>query len=878
MAQSEFSIHLGGGLYMDNAGVLSHGTDPGKPVYPSPGGGLPVDPKAVAAAFQGLAKALPNKDDPKSREKFDDFFDDIGMTDENKNNLIDLLQAAGGVASVIGSVVPVVGAALAVLTLLLGFLKEGPSALELMVIRWFKELATKVKALEVQSQQHFLIPQRNAISAAVDALKNYAFEIQNTPPNETQLLLRRQEVRTEVKDAGLAVRNLLDSATWLASFDASEYEAVWPWMGHRLNSFPSGGAPQLASMPPPGNRFDHRLMVPLVLFAITAYLSVLRASAPEFRSTRENREDLWTFAGALDVLITNMRRDGLTRTVYTAADFQGGPGGGIPWGLDPVEVVDLQAFGFAPRLAEGCTRFPVGAFDTCAHDDAYFTAGFSAGLIQFPGAQYAKQGVFNARWMPPATLESYEEQVTPLGNWEPANQPPPTRRRYRITNPEECAQAANAQSERDFVDLLYGSGYLNLVHLLATLRNEAADPDHSQTVRSTTWFRRRPGPLSTVVVESVPILMTGVITAQAQTQSQDFEATTSMTTQPLGRDRALHYRVWLRTLPGKQEYRNGFYWTDYEPDPDPDHAGGQRLVTSTGAPLDEVMIAQGVSRPELFHETKPVTLTASTYDLWIPVKPLGLPQLSVDPVASSAALRAAGWEVAPTGGSGGLPTRGRGQLTPVHDSAAEQLVSHTLSGWTDAEVPAKAQQRAIRESDVHLDYTVRWQADKLTVSLRNNRAEDRNYVVYVVVEETLGSGVVLHTVERMPVTGQLTFVPQSFFDEEFDALAKTARFFRDFAKRYAKSVSRVPGPGGPGDPGPDWLRGLDREVLASDPVLRELVSSPPSTTEDFTRLAGMLMRHPRAAALLREALNEADVSPAVRDSVLHAKNVGTTHR
>ena len=163
------------------------------------------------------------------------------------------------------------------------------------------------------------------------------------------------------------------------------------------------------------------------------------------------------------------------------------------------------------------------------------------------------------------------------------------------------------------------------------------------------------------------------------------------------------------------------------------------------------MIAEGISRSELFEQTKPVTLTASTYDLWIPVKPLGLPVLPVDSVASTAGLRAAGWEAAPAGGSGGRSSLGGGQTTPVHDSAAAQLVPHALSGWSDAEVPAKAQQRLIRESDVHLDYTVRWQADTLTVALRNNRADDRNYTVFVVVEETLGSGVVLHTVERIPV-------------------------------------------------------------------------------------------------------------------------------
>ncbi len=86
---------------------------------------------------------------------------------------------------------------------------------------------------------------------------------------------------------------------------------------------------------------------------------------------------------------------------------------------------------------------------------------------------------------------AYQEPAPPLG-WEPPNQPPPTRSRYRITNAEECAKAANAIADQNYVDLLYSSGYLNLVHLVAALRNEATDPDRSQTVRSEAWPAGKP--------------------------------------------------------------------------------------------------------------------------------------------------------------------------------------------------------------------------------------------------------------------------------------------------------------------------------------------------------------------------------------------------
>ena len=107
---------------------------------------------------------------------------------------------------------------------------------------------------------------------------------------------------------------------------------------------------------------------------------------------------------------------------------------------------------------------------------------------------------------------------------------------------------------------------------------------------------------------------------------------------------------------------------------------------------------------------------------------------------------------------------------------ASDAVSLTdMIGWIDGGEVAKAQRRRPAQNDIQVDYTLRWEADRLTVSLKNNRASDRNYVIYVVVEETLGTGRVLHTFEGIPVTGQLTYVPQSYFDEEFDALAKTAK-------------------------------------------------------------------------------------------------------
>jgi hypothetical protein len=888
MTQAQFSVHLGGGLYMDSNGALSHGPEPGKPVYSIPGGGLPVNLATLEKAFDGLAKALPNKDDPKSREKFDKILDAIGMLAEHKETLINTLQAVGAVASVIGSVVPVVGAALAILTWLLGVFKDGPSALELLVARRFDDLARQLKALETQIQQRDLRGQRSVITGGLAAFANFVLEMKNTPPDPAVLLLRQQDMRRKLDEVGTAVRNLLDSSTWLATFSQSEHEWVWHWIANQLFTFPRTGAPQRAFFPEQGaNRFEHGLMVPLALFASTSYLTILRALAPEYRSTGEHREDLVDFAKALEVLAENMRREGLARTLYTAADFQGGAGGGIPFGLSPDEVVDLSAVGVPPFIAPGSRRWAVGALDLCVHNNAYFTPGFSASPIQHPGNQYAKQGLLNVRWIPPAVLEAYQESIPPLG-FELPNRPPPARTRYRIINPEECAKAANAQAELDYTDLLYSSGYLNLVHLVAVLRNEATDPDHSQTVRADAWLRRKPGKSVAVTVKSAPILVTGQISASAERQPQDYTATVYLTTQPTGRNRSLNYRVWLRTL-GASFSAGGSYWNEQKYDQfyqanygdDSANPGFKKLLTTTGTPWDQIKIAEGKSSAVARNASGNAVLKAITFDWWIPVKPLGSHGVDLREAAKLRSLRAVGWEADPAAAPLPLPPETGNDSAPSAVSGSdvfkalthirEDLKLSDFVGWIDAVEPASGQHREGEASEIRLEYSLYWQGDQMRVTLKN-RAKDRNFVVYVVVEETLASGAVLHTTQRIPVIGQLTYVPQSFFDEEETAIARLAETLRDFARRYSISASDVQqGPTNPGDPDPRYgILGYDFQRIMADPVLRELHLNSFTTPQALEQWALRAVQKPKAAALLRRSLLAANMPKAAVDAMLRS--------
>jgi hypothetical protein len=112
-------------------------------------------------------------------------------------------------------------------------------------------------------------------------------------------------------------------------------------------------------------------------------------------------------------------------------------------------------------------------------------------------------------------------------------------------------------------------------------------------------------------------------------------------------------------------------------------------------------------------------------------------------------------------------------------------------GWEDGAQTWVGRHREMAEASIQVHVKASWQADKLQIAIDNNRPEDRNYVLFLVVEETFGSietdeqaPKVLHTAFPIAINGQLTFVPQSFFDEESAASSK----LKDFLSHYAASA------------------------------------------------------------------------------------------
>ena len=801
MSEPEFNISLGGGLYMDSNGDVHRGVFPTTPIYPLPGGGpLPITKEAfekavtgTTKALEGTAKVLSDLSDPGS----DSFkrLTELGVS----TNLLKLLGTLGGVAAKFAKVIPIVGAVVVVAEELIKlFSASGPSPLELMIKAQFAEVHTHLKALEMQGKLNFIGERRVVISNALTQLSEYVEEAKKFQPSLTELQRARTNILQVKENVAQAVEILLQYETWLFSYNPGSFEKVWPWLSGLLHLMPDGSPPpppvKAPTLPAYENRFEHGMMVPAVIHAVQSYLMLIKSLAPEYRSTGAYDAELRKFATSLENLAHAMREETMARTIYPVSP--GFPGRFVePY---PEEVIDFP--GLPPILSPSYAGFPVGALDLCAHTDAFFLQQRQGAVAAGADPQLgpAVIGNMHIRWIPPATLERILPPPPPP---LPETTPPPRfKTTYRITNFVKCAEAANAQSEVDYANLLVASGYLNLVQLATLARHLATEPDLSETVKGDVVSLRDPQPTTDVTVKSNDIVFTGVIQSSARREPARCRAIVPLSTQPLREDRMLPYRIVLRTLrsilsPG--HWRNpaygDYYSTWYEKDPA--NAGFLRLATDTKDPwvLSDYELSAGTSPQELVEiKDQWATLAAHTFDWYVPVEPSFLDD---DHLADTlVALRSAGWSSAKRPPIPQKTIKGTVFNDPLQTLADEVAIvdSHL---WRDGTQDWEGQRRELAESAVQIKYSLHWKADRLRIQLES-RPQDRNYIVFLVIEETFpATGRVLHTALPVPMNGQLTYVPRKFFDDEQAAIDKANRIILDVATHYAES-----GPVGPEDP------------------------------------------------------------------------------
>ncbi|MDO8448875.1 MAG: hypothetical protein Q7T10_08715 [Rhodoferax sp.] len=788
MSDPAFITKLGQGLYLDSDGVLHQGLPPAKaPKYEMPGGPL-TDKNTIdklAKVFKEIGDAIPNKDDAAKFKKFQDAMMKLGG--KNSEDLVKVLGVIGKIAGAVGTAFVVLGVAVAAAKML-GLFGDGPDPLETLITARFEALDREIRSLQTQISSRDLRSQRNAMMSARAAVESFVSQRDSGTMVVAAAEARLQNLTNLLQlVSSTEVLNLLDSSTYVGFFDPDEHKKVYPWITRNLFRLPEGAAPEWVRFPPVNAPiFDSRLAVPLGAQAAQTFLSLVVSLFPDYRTTGDFRPQLRNAAQKLTELAASIKNVTLARTMFTAADFSDL--------VTDFYVVDPLPGLTTPTLKPDYFRV-IGAIDLCNQTDAFFTDAWAPAAVPQPGP--TRRGSLDFRWMPPAKLARTRDALgvvhddgTPI-------------RQYRITNAQECADVANDQSAADYASLLISSGYMTLTHLASQLRHATTQPIVSDTVRGDVFVRRTAQAGAEVTVHSKPAFTYPPrpdrdrdIVAQAWRVPHATKAVMLCMTQPLPRTTLIHYRVFLRTLKprgaasvwNEPDYESVQH-TEYRPDPL--HPGFDRLYlhTAASAVLGQELLFEGTTTTEKRQVKRTVQTVAHTFDWWIPTQPLRRfnPLDTIDAVVHNRLIDA-GVQPAPVPASPG---------TPIHAGLAierhfDQVVAEKppiIIGLEDAKdaPPWTGFHREADQRPVLMEVDATWQDGHLRVVI-DNRPEDRNYVAWLVVEEKFGSvesdeqaPKVLHTAFKVPITGQLTYVPQSLFDEEGKIHVERELFFNEFA-------------------------------------------------------------------------------------------------
>jgi hypothetical protein len=776
---SDFTIDLGNGTYLDSSGALKTAPANGKATFKL-ADALPVPSSQLQLTFKAFETVIPNLN---KLGVFDTAkFQGIGMS----GDFIAMLGKAANLAEKLASIVPVVNIVAGLANLLGIFGSSSDSdAVTSLVKQQFAKLYQRMDEGDRRAQKDYVDSCMAVFDATYGPVDAYRAELANrdySPDSEIAAKLQScndqlTACRTKLLEAG--------GHAWVWPFSMDDYK--WNWARMAIYRMTSDKGPQFAAAPKEADPFDHRLMVPLLLYGVNCYLSLAKAVSPEYRTTGEFQTQFTQIADRLRDRLADMRNQVLGRSLYHAGDSVSTAPGKMPFTHTFVPIA-------------------VGALDLRMDTDVYLESPDALQSAASHG-EPERRANLNRAWLPPPSV--------PFADLQNEN--------YVMT--AAAADAANHQAERDYSELLgTRSGFLPLAHLESTLRHLATEPDRSETVTGYAEIWRQPMTGTDVKVTDDKIPFSDPISADARREQQHVEADVFLTTQPLRHSETIGYRIRLLTLP---ETSAGipfdwYVWTGYEPVKDPvaePNDPNRKLVIyeNSGLPIDPIDPATGHSAGLLkesdqnspgpvnsFHLQGTVTLTADTFDWYVPVAPL---------VITPHRLRAAAMEPYKPGAPGPQPVPP--VLAPEPPPAAGNIlrasevlrrgvhsVGSSLAGWEGGEQNWKGEKRDWQRTQVQLTYDLYWWSDspskpsQLNIQLKS-RPEDRNFTVYVVVEEYLKhSKQWLRTPVQVHVNGQLTYVPQSFFDAEAAARKHAADILGDVERHYFGEP-----PTGPGRPG-----------------------------------------------------------------------------
>jgi hypothetical protein len=817
----EFVVHLGGGLYLDAAGNITSGPQtPRTQVYSAPNG-IKLDTGKISSTLKDIADAL-EKD--ATKKAITDFANKLGLS----AGLLKFALGAAAAGAAIAAYASVVAAALGIVLSVLGALAsdDGISPQLAAVLQAIRD---EIKAIDDHLTADTMIDIRSKLDLPIHSIAS-AFQdviVQNLHGKARAQAL--SAIETDVKSA-LQPLLVLFSQDWSPLFYQDHYKEVFGHLTTVLCSpDPAGKLVPLANQPNTVRRFDYRLGVAMLTYASTVYPALVASGRPWFRSAGSHAHDLRSFADAIDALVARMYTDSFARTVYTGDTLFAHEG------MIPFFVPYFFGGGVEVDRRPWSNEYLVGAADLARYTDAWFSDAFVNQLTD-PGYDSGHRGALDYRW--------------PRGAPLPADY-------------DARAVLANEQAARDLADLQVGSGMVHLVAAGARMRFLSTPPMQSETVGKAQTVATQVFDSEEPATAASPwIFATGVIEEPATLKRFRAGARASVNTQDPGYSFAFNYRVKLVAV-RSQIGREGWWNAGYI-----DHVWRPWYVPATGDPRNQRLQVDiypgalhgpgvdlytpggnhngGPSPAEAYDNSGTLTMKVSTFDWYVPTRTFVFPLNTPAGVAASAALHASGVLGGASGGATSVhamsavevkaagsaigtagagasagATSGGAQVSTVVDGVSRVLGNDGLWGLDrfDASLD-HAERRHVREELVTFDWRIRWDDGHLQVQV-TGRSTDRPFQLWLVIEEDVYSGETLpdnigdvmamanlrtqiHTAMSLEIVNGTLLVPDKFFKEEAEALAKGRKLWDDVNSEYAKS--HQPGPGEPS------MRGLAQQL------------------------------------------------------------------
>jgi hypothetical protein len=794
-----FVVHIGGGVYVDAAGSITLGPTADTQVYEPPDE-LHYDAEKVASTLKDLAELFPESDE--AMEKWGSW----GVSESLVKALGELGQAAAAIASLATGM-----AIIAAVARVFGAL-SGDEGISPKLRQALNVLRSQAQAAEEIALANKMLDLHSEFDGVIDDFRGKFNDLRVHNPSGPDRIALYDDMRETLDELSQPLSRLRNEH-WLAAYPGDAYGARVALFTALYFERPDGSLAPIPPAPPGATHFDPRSGVPMLIFGATTYVSMVRMAMPWFRSAGTYAERLRKTADAIDRFVVRMHAETLARTEHTAESL-----------LSHRISSKTHLLGFPGYLPDSiAVNYPVGAFDLVRYSNPFLWARVADALAT--GGDTSRLATFDAKWDHPGGIAAPVDLAT-------------------------AATQANERARQDYADLLVASGVFRLVSTAAWLRFLSTPPDRSETVAGDVVVSRAEVGETPTVAKSPPIFPVGVIEHPATLKRYDARARARITTQEPGHKPALQYRVVLRTLDSRygdgwagKEY-TGWAWTPtYEAVASDPRCKRLRTQFSQGLVLGEVELFKGTS-PTAAMTTPPkwATLRASTFDWYLPLLD---PSSPFTEAGTDLQRFAAARNTTPGDGNalvGGLsihfaPPTPSPPPAPAANGARPILGTVDDFWWTEVGTAydqssfERAERRHVRDESVDVQWQLSWQDGRLEVRL-SGKPEQRSFQAFVVVEETVYSGEAipeelpdlvsvpalqetLHTPFAVEVVNQLTFVPQAFFLQEAEAIAKGKKLWDDFVDKYAESAAVGPG---------------DAVVTLLDEVRQRIDRSPTTST------------------------------------------------